>query len=352
MSRKALHQLLQQYLDGTCTSVEKKIIEHWYELLDQNASLEDMKDEELENVEQMLWEKISKTSKIKQLKNPSGKIIWIRSIAAACVAGILILSTYYFHFDNKLSPEAALVINGNTGYIIKENKTNKALKIKLEDSSEVLLQPASILTYPKAFAASERKVFLSGEAFFTISKNVKRPFYLYNKNTMIKVVGTSFNVISKDDSELTEVAVRTGKVIVYENITNADKANIIPNGVILTPNQKGVYNSERKKFEKKLVDIPLPIPQEKNTKPAILLGKFILSETPLKDIFPLLEQMYGIEIIIENRELYQCQFTGDISSENLYDKLDLICQSVKSNYLIDGTKIYISGVGCKKPTLN
>jgi len=348
MSRKALHQLLQQYLDGTCTNEEKKIIEYWYKLLDQNASLADMGDEELKNVEQRLWENISKTRNVKQIKESPVRIIWIRSIAAAaCLAGILILSTYYFHFGNKLSPDAALVINSANGYIIKENNTNKALTIKLEDKSEVLLQPASVLTYPKNFDAHERKVFLSGEAFFKISKNVKRPFYLYNKNTIIKVVGTSFNVISKDDSEITEVTVRTGKVIVFENKTNAGGDNIITNGVVLTPNQKGVYNSGKKNFEKKLVDIPLPIPQEKNTKSTGLSGKFVLSEASLKDILPLLEQMYGIEIIVENKDLYQCQITGDISSENLYDKLDLICQSVKSNYMIDGTKIYISGKGCK-----
>lgn len=348
MSRKAFHQLLQQYLDGTCTSEEKKDIEYWYDLLGQNNSLADMGKEELKKVEQRLWEKISvKNSNVRPLRHSSGKIIWIRSIAAACLAGILILFTYHMYSKNKLSPDAALVFNNKNDYFIKENNTKKALTIKLEDHSEVLLQPASILTYPKIFATHERKVFLSGEAFFKISKNAKRPFYVYNKNTIVNVVGTSFNVISHDDSEITEVAVRTGKVIVFEKNTTAGKENVITHGVELTPNQKGVYNSVRKKFEKKLVDIPLPIPQEKNTNKAVLSRNFILSETPLKDVLPLLEQMYGIEIIVENKDLCECKITGDISSENLYDKLDLICQSVESNYLIDGTKIYISGKGCK-----
>lgn len=344
MSRKAFHQLLQQYLNCTCTPKEKDIIEYWHELIDHKVSLKDMDEEGLQKIEDKLWEKIATdTIDTKQRKILPNNFIWMGNIAA-CLLMVIAFGIYYFNFNNLQKIPSSFMAGNTADHILKENKSDKAILIKLEDNSEVLLQPSSVLTYPKTFALNKRKVFLSGEAFFKVSKNDGRPFYVYNKNTIVKVLGTSFNVIAKEQSEITEVAVRTGKVIVLENKTNVSETQTAANEVALTPNQKVIYDSIRKKFEKKLVDIPLPVSREAYS---IQAEKFVLSKTPLKEILFLLEQVYDVEIIAENKKLNNCKITGDISSENLYDKLDIICQSLKSSYLIDGTKIYINGKGCK-----
>ncbi len=344
MSRIALHQLLQKYLNGACTPKEKEIIEYWYELIGDNVSLKEMDEEGLQKIEDKLWEKIAAdTVDTKLRKILPSNFIWMGSIAA-CFLIVVVFGIYNFSFNNLRKMPSGFIAGNTEDNIVKENRSNKVIRIKLEDDSEVLLQPSSVLTYPKAFALDKRKVFLSGEAFFKVSKNDRKPFYVYNKNTIVKVLGTSFNVIAKEQSEITEVAVRTGKVIVLENKTNFSETPTVANEVALTPNQKVIYNSIRKKFEKKLVDIPLPVSREAYS---IQAEKFVLSETPLKEILVLLEEVYDVEIIAENKELHDCTITGDISSENLYDKLDIICQSLKSSYLIDGTKIYINGRGCK-----
>lgn len=347
MSRKALHQLLQQYLNGTCTPAEKDIIERWYDLLNSNISLSQISREELQEIEDRLWEKVSAgTIEKRPEKKLYGRVVWISSAAAACLALFFLINSY-LEKPYSVPQNAGFVIDDTSEYIVQENTSNKIVAIKLEDNSEVFLKPFSVLTYPKKFAAKERKVFLTGEAFFKISKNPERPFYLYNINTIVKVLGTSFNVIANEETKVTEVAVSTGKVMVAENDQNVTNESAAANEVVLTPNQKVIYDSKKGKFEKKLVDVPLPVFSPKSTVLNKTPGVFVLSETPLKNILNLLEQMYGIEILVENDELNDCKITGDISSENLYDKLDIICQSLESTYLIDGTKIYINGKGCK-----
>ncbi|MGY0040368.1 FecR domain-containing protein [Pedobacter sp. NJ-S-72] len=64
-------------------------------------------------------------------------------------------------------------------------------------------------------------------------------------------------------------------------------------------------------------------------------------EAPITEVLNQLQATYGIGIIIEDQELYNNTFTGDISKQNLYKKLDLLCHTIKAHYEISGTKIII-----------
>jgi hypothetical protein len=59
-----------------------------------------------------------------------------------------------------------------------------------------------------------------------------------------------------------------------------------------------------------------------------------------------LQQDYGIDIVPENESIYQCLFTGDISQQDLFTKLDMICRATNASYEIVGTRIVIRGRGC------
>jgi hypothetical protein len=50
--------------------------------------------------------------------------------------------------------------------------------------------------------------------------------------------------------------------------------------------------------------------------------------------------------MVENESIYNCLFTGDISHQNLYTKLDIICKTLNASYEVVGTKILIHGIGC------
>ncbi|WP_343743760.1 FecR domain-containing protein [Chitinophaga sp.] len=69
----------------------------------------------------------------------------------------------------------------------------------LPDGSKVWLNAGSSITYPTAFAGQERKVSVTGEAFFDVAKNAAMPFRVAAHNTTVEVLGTHFNINAYTD---------------------------------------------------------------------------------------------------------------------------------------------------------
>jgi hypothetical protein len=63
-------------------------------------------------------------------------------------------------------------------------------------------------------------------------------------------------------------------------------------------------------------------------------------------ILQTLEKIYGIDIEVENDNIDNCHFSGDVSNMDLYARLDVVCRSINASYEIIGTKILIRGKGC------
>ncbi|MFR7879348.1 MAG: FecR family protein, partial [Butyricimonas paravirosa] len=67
-------------------------------------------------------------------------------------------------------------------------------RLKLSDGTNVYLNSASELKYPVRFDEKERRVYLSGEAYFEVTKDSNRPFYVITEEVQVRVYGTEFNV--------------------------------------------------------------------------------------------------------------------------------------------------------------
>lgn len=70
-------------------------------------------------------------------------------------------------------------------------------KFQLSDGSTGYFNSGSWLKYPVQFIG-ERKVELSGEAFFDVAHNAEIPFHVNTRNLDIKVLGTTFNLIANE----------------------------------------------------------------------------------------------------------------------------------------------------------
>jgi transmembrane sensor len=258
---------------------------------------------------------------------------WKRWIVAASVlltlgiAGYFLLSQYG---KRTTLSSFASQIPGNS--IVHTASEALAKVIMLEDGSKVVLQPNSRLHFSKSFNKENREVFLEGQAFFEIVKNPGKPFLVHCNNVVARVLGTSFNVTTDAQTGEVEVAVKTGKVQVYESDT--DKA------IILTPNQRVLYRPQNHLFETLLVEKPEPIGEETP-------GPFTYDDEKLLNVFRHIEVEYGIEIVVENPNIGNCRFTGDVSIEDLYKKLDVICLATSASYQVNGTRILVKGNGCE-----
>ena len=74
-------------------------------------------------------------------------------------------------------------------------------RIMLEDSTEVWLNAESQLVYPENFTGNERRVAVSGEAYFKVAKDSLRPFYVESGGMEVRVYGTEFNIQSYEEAD-------------------------------------------------------------------------------------------------------------------------------------------------------
>ncbi|MDB5019089.1 MAG: hypothetical protein JWQ28_216 [Pedobacter sp.] len=343
MSRETFQNLLEKYESGLCTPAEKQIVEKWYGLLDSEDCV--LEPGELSSLEQKLWDKInlrnSEEDSILSVSNGKGywnfkKVLGIAAMISFAMI-LLILNR------NAVKDRNAVFLSKNAP-ILKTfyNGGHSPKSITLEDGSKVTLEPMARLTFPEHFKDSLREVSLDGNGFFLISKNPKRPFLVYNKQIVTRVLGTSFSIRLNPGTNETEVTVKTGKVRVTPNRETGaimvPELFVKPTAVTLIPNEKAIYNVSKKGFSTTLADNPVPVVKIHKSSPT---SSSPFSDALVKDVVASLMDTYGIHIILKSDDLKAITFTGDLSSLNLYSKLDFLCQSIDAQYHIEGTQIII-----------
>lgn len=347
MNRKAFYHLLQRYLDGNCTDEERTLVEQWYELLDDDHDAV-IPEEEIRDTVKRLWPAIKDKTLPPPAAVPAEAPVkrvpqYLKWMSAAAVLAALAWGAWY-------------VVVRKGGFNTEEEKYAVNLKqqvnqqavadtVYLPDKSMVILEPHATIYYPDSFAHSKREVYLEGNAFFKVTRNPARPFYVYSNHIVTQVLGTSFFVKTNEETNDVEVSVCTGKVAVYENEEQAkkNKRGQESTGVILKPNQKVIYNRNDHHFRTTLVDMPLPLVPDSYQEEKVTALNFVFEETPIDKVLGHLESAYHIEIVLENENLGKALFSGDIKGQNLYDQLEIICQSVQATYEVRGTRILVKG---------
>jgi len=272
--------------------------------------------------------------------------LWPAWVAAACV----VLLTGWWYTNQKAAPSwLSYEMNRSLAEMPlteKINNTSATMLIKLADGSSVFLKPNSKISYAGSFETeSKREVYLSGEAFFEVAKNPDKPFYVYANELITKVLGTSFNVQAFQDDKNVTVKVSTGRVsvAVASEIRNTKTASGNLDGVLLLPNQQAILSRQEVSLVKTLVDDPALLkgnPVNAKSKP------FVFEAVPAAKVFKILEQAYGVAIEFDETLFTNCQFTADLTDENLYEKLNIICKSIEANYQILDARIIVNGKGC------
>lgn len=136
--------------------------------------------------------------------------------------------------NGQIATQAGIRINKTTNgqlvYEITESGKNAAVEYNtieapvggqwqliLPDKSKVWLNALSSITYPTRFTGKERKVSISGEAYFEISHNKYKPFKVLSKDQTIEVLGTHFNVMAYSDEQLIRTTLLEGAVKVSDH---------------------------------------------------------------------------------------------------------------------------------------
>src|SRR5215203_5658265 len=150
MHPKAFRQLLTRYLDNSCTNEERRIIDQWYELLDNEQA--PLSNGEITEVEKRLWHKIRSVTinespaaiPFKDQKNSR----WKYAVAASFIGIVILVGSLVFKNKNNRSDTPSLVIaKVNQGFSEEINNSGTIKKIQLEDGSFVSIYPGSKLAF-------------------------------------------------------------------------------------------------------------------------------------------------------------------------------------------------------------
>lgn len=225
--------------------------------------------------------------------------------------------------------------------LVQTNNSGREMTVLLSDNSVATLAKGSSIRYPQQFKTDGRRVCLTGEAFFDVTKNPAQPFLVYTKETVTKVLGTSFRIKAFDGDNTEMVAVKTGRVSVFPKkeyeMRHGDPRAA---GVILNPNQQVVFNRKDNKLEKAVTASPALLAESSVQKDQVF------DDMPVAEAFEALAKAYGISIVYQPETLSDCMISAQFGDENLKQRLNAICQAIGAGYDMENGRVMISSKGC------
>lgn len=162
------------------------------------------------------------------------KLFTWQSIAAVIIPLVMLVvfGKLYVQMSDELKASQVVAM-------LQEHTVSDECKtIALADGTQVRLNQSSVLLYPEKFVGKERKVFLTGEAFFDIKHDGRHPFHVSTPYFDITDLGTSFSVSSYATDVEVSTTLKTGKIEL--KIVGEDKV------YSMKPNDQLVYNVKTK----------------------------------------------------------------------------------------------------------
>ncbi len=308
--------IIQSFFSKSNTKEELKSLFYWMNSGKGNSELENELDEGWNGFENTAdlnidSEKIFKNIQkgIRQQKSDARIKIVKKFLPYAAILIILIGIKFYFS-EFKSVTEFNSLQSYNTSVITEEGQRSKVI---LPDSSIVWLNSSTTLSYHEDALKKERRVHLSGEAFFQVSRNENKPFYVQNEQLIVKVLGTEFDVEAYPESGEINVVLESGSVQLNHEKNESFNYQLKPGEIAkfdLTKSSLNIAKIDVAKFS-----------SWKN-------GMLIFQNDPMKEVIEKLERWYNIEVEIRDEEVYKSIFTGTITNEGyeqIFRLIDFTC---------------------------
>lgn len=307
-----INKLILKALDKTASLEEYQTLEAWKQESDANLEFLKSMQENFKNPDykdfdkESAWNSINSKLDVNQTKTT----LWPWVIAAIIICGLAI-ATYVY-----LAPDKVKNIF---------QSDDKVEYFALKDNSKIWLNKNSEVAYLSDFT-SERKVSLSGEAFFDVESDKSNPFIIsINETDYIKVVGTSFNVINS--AEAFDLAVYSGHVELHTL-----------NRVI------DLYKNDR------IVKINGAFAKIQNNSNNLLSWKnkeLVFDNVTLSKAFEDLSDHYAVEFKFDKSiNLNDCKLRSRYNQETIGEVLKELKSFFDIEYSIDNKSVLITKLNC------
>jgi transmembrane sensor len=288
-------------------------IKYWKELKEMNSD----KEIDVDNAWNKLHSRLSENGLIKDASVVSRSFIRTSYFRIAAIVLLLLgIGSVLLYMNDKG------VLSRKTVVATTDNQKN--LQVTLPDGSNIFLNRNTRLSYRENFGRHGRNVTLSGEAFFEIARDENNPFIVDAGNASIKVLGTSFNIITNNLDSAVEVFVKTGQVMVSGSENN--------NNLILEPGYIGTMFPEH---SEKSVNNNLNY-MSWNT------GLLVYDGQTLDVVFRDLKRVYNMDIVADDPDIITNTWTSPIDNQTQETIIRLICASFNLSYTKDGSVYHLA----------
>ena len=379
-------RLLQLYLLGDITEEERQELEDWCEEAPRNRKLfEQICQEDLFSKERYVYEKINDTKAFsvfeKRVRKVSSRSIgnwwkyaavllfpilvvgsWklmheteqvsivassVAPIQPGCSQAVLVLDDGRKVFlkeeeEGVISEDKEITVTGEKDRLVYTSSEGKNVdeirfnelevprggeyKVRLADGTLVYLNSATRMKYPVKFDEKERKVYLSGEAYFEVAKDPERPFFVEMEGVEVRVYGTSFNVNTHQEGNIQTVLVK-GSIGV----------KVLSSGMesVIRPGQMAEFKQGNTKVDVKDVNVAVYTDWKD--------GIFRFENQRLEDILTVLSNWYDVDVFYQIPSVKELHFSGYMERyKDVSVILEAITLSTGVTFSIQGKTIIVS----------
>jgi len=369
---KRYFELAEKWMNGTITPDEEKEYAQWYNS-DQNRTVElpaSFVPSQTAHEKRML-EELNRKSGI----NVNTRYFFIKRIAAAASILLFVSIGLYFYLHTKnntienirfvqndiapgsnkailtLADGKQIILNdAHNGQLANESNTliNKTADghvayknaaegktamvyntlstprggqytLTLADGTRVLLNAASSITYPTSFLGNDRKVILTGEAYFEVAHNAAKPFRVTSQGQTVEVLGTHFNINAYSDESYIRTTLIEGSVKVSSGSSQE----------IIKPGQQAVLMQQSLKVNN--ADIEETI--------AWTNGYFRFNDAKIESVMRIISRWYDIDVAYEGKVTDE-GFYGKISRyKNISQVLKMLEKTKTVHFKIEGRRV-------------
>jgi transmembrane sensor len=390
MDNQQIQDLMERFQKGKCTRSELVMMRHLVHKFREDEpsglsefELKSTREEMRAAIDRELAFVVHKPKRLLRLN-----VGW--TVLAAAGVAFMVLFVYFFKdpvhykwFKNDIGPgsnKAVLVLNGgesirlegaNNGLLARQSDTRVVktgdgkivytdhpggasiaemnrietprggnYKISLPDGTMIWLNAASTLTFPISFnGRGERRVKLSGEAYFEVSKDRSKPFLVESNGQVIEVLGTHFDVRCYADDHETRTVLLEGSVSLTTSRVGPFSLNMAmagksaeQNSVVLKPGEMAMNSVGGIRVKK--VDVASAVAWKD--------GELSFRNESVENIMKQISRWYDVEVVFENKSTEHLSLGGSISKyEDLSNVLHMLELTGDLKFKLEGRKVTV-----------
>ena len=270
------------------------------------------------------WAKLNITKKkevefidIQEVK-PILKLNWLNNFLKIAAVLVVLFGLWFVAARQFATPQ---------NDVLTFKSGSKFIEKILPDGTKILLSKNSQITYPEIFEGNTREINLLGEGFFDVHHDAAHPFIIHTQGTVVKVLGTSFNIRAYNAQ--VQVHVKIGKVQFSKN--NAK--------VVLIKGQKGETLANVDAIIKSEVIEVETVIKEK-------LSSFVFNKMSLSKVAESLSKRFNKDIKFSRDKIKNCELTATFENEKLENIIAVIAETFNLKVDNQVNMIILSGDGC------